>query len=156
MHKVLYPSWKEGWFTISSKQKPTFRFVVICIAVLFISLLFSELLTRDKGSNVETEAPVSQNSENLISILEKINGVGKVSVYFHYEDSSENTSEGDVPFFQWTSDGKKDKEELIGILVVAEGANDKRIKNSLVKTLSSVLQISPHRIVIEEMELEDK
>lgn len=77
-------------------------------------------------------------------------------MYFHYEDSSENTSEGDVPFFQWTSDGKKDKEELIGILVVAEGANDKRIKNSLVKTLSSVLQISPHRIVIEEMELEDK
>ncbi|WP_419958930.1 hypothetical protein [Psychrobacillus sp. BM2] len=45
---------------------------------------------------------------------------------------------------------------MIGILVVAEGANDKRIKNSLIKTLSSVLQISPHRIVIEEMELEDK
>jgi len=45
---------------------------------------------------------------------------------------------------------------LIGILVVAEGANDKRIQNSLIKTLSSVLQISPHRIVIEEMELEDK
>lgn len=83
--------------------------------------------------------------------------MGKVAVYFHYDVSSENTSESDdLSLFQWTSDSKKDKEELIGILVVAEGANDKRIQNSLIKTLSSVLQISPHRIVIEEMELEDK
>ncbi|SEM44720.1 stage III sporulation protein AG [Paenisporosarcina quisquiliarum] len=142
---------------MSFKQKPTFRFVVICIAVLFISLLFSDLLTRDEGSNVETQVPAYQDSENLISILEKINGVGKVAVYFHYDVSSENTSESDdLSLFQWTSDSKKDKEELIGILVVAEGANDKRIQNSLIKTLSSVLQISPHRIVIEEMELEDK
>ena len=88
--------------------------------------------------------------------MEKINGVGKVAVYFHYEDSSEQNAESDLSFFQWTSETKKDKENLIGILVVAEGANDKRIQNSLIKTLSSVLQISPHRIVIEEMELEDK
>ncbi|WP_276612763.1 hypothetical protein [Psychrobacillus vulpis] len=44
---------------------------------------------------------------------------------------------------------------MTGILVVAEGASDKRIQNKLLMTLSSVLQISPHRIVIEEMELED-
>ena len=147
---------KRRGITISFKQKPTFRFVVICITVLFISLLFSDLLTRDKGNVVETDNAVNYTTENLTSILEKINGVGKVAVYFHYENSSEQTAESDISFFQWTSDTKKDKEKLIGILVVAEGANDKRIQNSLIKTLSSVLQISPHRIVIEEMELEDK
>lgn len=141
---------------ISLKQKPTFRFVVICIAVLFISLLFSDLLTRDEGKVLKPEEAANQTTENLTSILEKINGVGKVAVYFHYEESSEKNAESDLSFFQWTSETKKDKENLIGILVVAEGANDKRIQNSLIKTLSSVLQISPHRIVIEEMELEDK
>lgn len=87
--------------------------------------------------------------------MEKISGVGRVEVYFHYRNSSGETTESEVSFFQWTSESKGDKEELIGILVVAEGAKDKRIQNKLVTTLSSVLQISPHRIVIEEMELED-
>lgn len=120
-----------------------------------MSLLFSDLLTRDEGNVVEPDDTVNQTTD-LTSILEKINGVGKVEVYFHYEESAEQTAESDASFFQWTSDSKKDKEKLIGILVVAEGANDKRIQNSLIKTLSSVLQIAPHRIVIEEMELEDK
>ncbi|WP_277587452.1 hypothetical protein [Psychrobacillus antarcticus] len=120
-----------------------------------MSLLFSDLLTRDEGNVVEPDDAVNQTTD-LTSILEKINGVGKVAVYFHYEESAEKTAESDASFFQWTSDTKKDKEKLIGILVVAEGANDKRIQNSLIKTLSSVLQIAPHRIVIEEMELEDK
>ncbi|MBD7943911.1 MULTISPECIES: hypothetical protein [Psychrobacillus] len=79
-----------------------------------------------------------------------------MSIYFHYAERSENKKESDSSFFQWTSESKMEKEELIGILVVAEGASDNRIKNNLIKTLSSVLQISPHRIVIEEMELEDK
>ena len=142
--------------TISLKKKPTFRFVVISLAVLVISLLFSEIFGLTDDVNKNTSPPEVHTKDELSAILEKIHGVGKVSIYFHYAERTENKMESDLSFFQWTSDSKMEKEELIGILVVAEGASDKRIKNNLIKTLSSVLQISPHRIVIEEMELEDK
>lgn len=106
-------------------------------------------------SKTESTQQVLQATDDISSVLEKISGVGRVAVYFHYSNGTKETTESDVSLFQWTSDSKGDKEELIGILVVAEGAGDKRIQNKLLTTLSSVLQISPHRIVIEEMELEE-
>lgn len=109
----------------------------------------------NNGDKTEATQQVFQTPADLAAVLERINGVGKVAVYFHYSNSEERATESDVSFFQWTSDSKRDKEELIGILVVAEGARDKRIQNKLLMTLSAVLQISPHRIVIEEMELEE-
>lgn len=109
----------------------------------------------DNVSKTETNVEELQTPDDLASVLERIRGVGRVAVYYHYSNGSEEATESDVSFFQWTSDSKRDKEELIGVLVVAEGASDKRIQNKLVITLSSVLQISPHRIVIEEMELEE-
>ncbi|TQR14510.1 hypothetical protein [Psychrobacillus lasiicapitis] len=142
--------------TISIKQKPTFRFVVISIAVLIISLLFSEMFLWNNESNEQETKLAPKTTEDLGYILEKISGVGRVEVYFHYKESTEKSTESEVSFFQWTSDSRGDKEELIGILVVAEGARDKRVQNNLIKTLSSVLQIAPHRIVIQEMEMEDK
>lgn len=114
------------------------------------------MLNWNDGSDVKDAKPASQTTEDLSYILEKISGVGRVEVYFHYEESTEKATESDVSFFQWTSESRKDKEKLVGILVVAEGASDKRIQNNLINTLSSVLQISPHRIVIQEMEMEDK
>ncbi|MFJ5768648.1 hypothetical protein [Psychrobacillus sp. NPDC093180] len=141
---------------ISIKQKPTFRFVVISIAVLIISLLFSEMFLWNDESNEQETKLAPKTTEDLGYILEKINGVGRVEVYFHYKENTEKSTESEVSFFQWTSDSRGDKEELIGILVVAEGARDKRVQNNLIKTLSSVLQIAPHRIVIQEMEMEDK
>ena len=141
---------------ISFKQKPTFRFVVISVAVLIISLLFSEMFVWNDESNATDTNLAPKTTEDLGYILEKISGVGRVEVYFHYKQSTEKSMESDVSFFQWTSDSRENKEELIGILVVAEGARDKRVQNNLIKTLSSVLQIAPHRIVIQEMEMEDK
>ena len=139
---------------ITNKQKPTFRFVVIAGTVFFISLLLSVFFNTNSDAKQETSQAIP-TSTDLIPVLEKISGVGKVAVYFHYSNDTKEKKESDVSFFQWTSDSTRDKEELIGILVVAEGASDKRIQNKLLKTLSSVLQVSPHRIVIEEMELEE-
>ena len=122
---------------------------------MVISLLVSEVFSIGKESDTSNAPPVREKDE-LALILEKVSGVGKVEIYFHYAGNSENVQENDLSFFQWTSDSRGDKEELVGILVVAEGASDKRIQNNLIRTLSSVLHISPHRIVIEEMEMEDK
>ncbi|QFF99410.1 hypothetical protein PB01_11565 [Psychrobacillus glaciei] len=109
----------------------------------------------NNGNKTESTPKTLQTTGDLSSVLEKIRGVGRVAIYFHYSDGPEEKTESDVSFFQWTSDSKRNKEELIGILVVAEGASDKHIQNKLLTTISSVLQISPHRIVIEEMELEE-
>ncbi|PZX07262.1 stage III sporulation protein AG [Psychrobacillus insolitus] len=140
---------------MAPKQIPTFRFVVIGGAVLFISLLLSGWFSVGSSGNTDSVEEVTQSPGELSEVLEKISGVGRVAVYFHYQNGTEETAESEVSFFQWTSDSKRDKEAVIGILVVAEGASDKRIQHKLVTTLSSVLQISPHRIVVEEMELEE-
>lgn len=40
---------------------------------------------------------------------------------------------------------------MIGVLLIAEGAEDYAIRNELSRILSSVLQLPEHRVVIVEM-----
>ena len=80
----------------------------------------------------------------------KIEGVGEVSLYFHYEHRESTNPLSD--YFSMSQQHRLNKwNDLQGVLVVAEGAEDFKIQNELSKILSTVLQLPEHRIVIVEM-----
>ena len=79
----------------------------------------------------------------------KIEGIGEVTLYFHYENGEATNPLSD--YFSISTASAKKGNELQGVLVVAEGAEDFKIKNKLSKILSTVLQLPEHRIVIVEM-----
>ncbi|MHA6259523.1 hypothetical protein ACXYMX_06360 [Sporosarcina sp. CAU 1771] len=96
---------------------------------------------KDKGAGQEYAA--------LEDVLMNMEGVGEVTIYFHFEDGEQGNTLSD--YFSLSNTTTKKANRLQGILVIAEGAGDRRIRNELSKTLSAVLQVPEHRIVISEM-----
>lgn len=95
------------------------------------------------------DEPVLDRTEEqqLASMLEQIVGVGQVQVYFHTNRNSETTFDS---YFQ------QDEPQIVGVLVVAEGATAPSVVRLLQKSVSQVLQIHAHRIVIVPMEMKEE
>lgn len=97
-------------------------------------------------SNDDEERSVGTITEQLEGILAKMDGVGQVELYIHYEEAS--TQDGLFSTYFQTSESQS---PITGILIVAEGANTEGVKQALITTVSKVLQVSPHRIAIVQM-----
>ena len=130
-------------------QKPTRKIHMILlgtITILVIIFINSSLggIGGEKGKKEENGEFVA-----LEEALMKIEGIGEVTLYFHYEN-------GEAPIrcpitFHCPLLQLKKGNELQGVLVVAEGAENPKIKSKLSRILSTVLQLPEHRIVIVEM-----
>ncbi|WOV85575.1 hypothetical protein PGH26_06475 [Sporosarcina jeotgali] len=132
-------------------QKPTGKMQVILfigITVLVFILLnppwnsdgATSGKSNEKEGNIETTA--------LESALEKIDGVGEVSIYLHPPKGAKEQSPL-TDYFTKSADSITD--EVTGVLVVAEGAGNPGLKSELTRILAAVLQLPEHRIVIVEM-----
>lgn len=92
----------------------------------------------------------SREDAVLARTLGKIEGVGEVELYFHYNEGEETNPLSD--YFSLSQTKAENRTNNIeGILVVAEGGGNPVIKNTLSKMLATVLQLPEHRIVIVEM-----
>lgn len=134
-----------------SMQKPTKKIQTVffgTILVLVIIILNSSIWGIGGGkSNIEEDR---REEVELEQALMKIEGVGKVAIYYNG-----NESEKEDPLSNYFSLSKSKVENnsgpIQGILVVAEGGGDPAIQNLLSKTLATVLQLPEHKIVIVEM-----
>lgn len=77
----------------------------------------------------------------------KIEGIGEVTLYFHYENGEASNPLSD--YFSLSTSSAKKGNELQGVLVIAESAENLEIKSKLSRILSTVLQLPEHRIVVE-------
>ena len=109
------------------------------IALIVLALIGFLLFKPDTGPTVNETIEAK-----LEAALSKIKGVGQVSVYVHAEGSKESS------LFSFSEVGSKD--EHTGVLIISEGAKSPVIKRQLQETVSSILQLPAHRIVILPME----
>ena len=136
-------------------QKPTKKIHTVLLGtliVLFIIFINSGIfgIGGEKGK-VEEDSREYVALEQALMMME---GVGEVILYFHYEDGEQVSPLTD--YFSLSTTSAKKENSLQGVLVIAEGAEDSRIKNELSKILSAVLQLPEHRIVIAEMKKRGK
>ena len=115
---------------------------LLAIFIIFINSTLGSM-GGEKGKGEE-----SREFAALEQALMKIEGIGEVLIYPHY-DQQEEPSPLSGYFSGGSSSGRKNP--LQGILVVAEGADNPKTKNELIRILSTVLQLPEHRIVVEEM-----
>ncbi|MDW0108921.1 hypothetical protein [Sporosarcina aquimarina] len=132
-------------------QKPTGKMQMVLflgiIALVFI-LLNPPWNSKNATSGNISEKEGSQEVIALEAALQKMDGVGEVSIYLHPPTGTKEQSPLSDYF---TKSADSNTREATGVLVVAEGAGNPGLKSELTRILSAVLQIPEHRIVIVEM-----
>lgn len=137
-----------------------------------------EETTTEQSQQIQESSKKDELEEQLTSILREINGSGDVSVMITYDNSeeiepaynssstkettSETDSSGGERTVETSSENKtlvtsdntnpiviKTKEAKIkGVLVVASGANNSQIKQTLYEAVQTALQISGHQVQV--------
>ena len=111
---------------------------LILLAICTFIFLFLNQSDRQEES--------TDTNNTLQTILRTVDGVGDVRVYLHYENNK-----GTGNFFDTYFEPSSSVQKVTGVLVVAEGAKDDRVKRLLIETIANVLQVSSHRIVVVPM-----
>ena len=121
--------------------------------IAFVALFFlNGLGSKGVFGGGEDQAGKSVNDGSLKMVLSEIEGVGEVELYFYHGSRQTGSGRSETDFLSDYFSGTSSKsEELIGLLVVAEGADDIKTKKQLLDILTRVLQLPEHRIVIVPM-----
>lgn len=114
--------------------------IALVAFIAYISLTFNDP-NSEHSDTTTLEGKLEQT-------LKQIQGVGQVKVYLHFDD---NVSEGSSLLDDYFTSGKGEK-KVSGMLIVSEGAKNPSIKNQLLETISRVMQLPTHRIMIVPME----
>lgn len=115
---------------------------LLVIGSIFVGIVIVYLfLQSSAGDNGQLT-----NEQQLAQLLSEIDLVGQVHVYFHYEQSQDAQSFLSVA----------QKEQLTGVIIVAEGAHNAKVRILLKETVGNVLQIPAHRIQIVPMQMKEE
>ena len=148
--------------------------LVVALSELSGSLQATNSLNED--GRVNSQKYIEQTEKELEVILEKINGAGKVEVMLTLESSYENVfAKGySTKEDKGETDEKKEfQEEYIiikngssneeclvvkvyepaikGVAVVAQGADNIKVKNAITQTVCALFNISSARVSVEKM-----
>ena len=118
-------------------QKKAVRPLLIVVSIIALFSLYQFV-----------DEPVSKVSdeEKLAATLEQVTGVGQVTVYFHMNNNRTSTLS---TYFQ------QEEPQINGVMIVAEGATTPAMVRLLQDSVSQILQMPKHRIVIVPMEMEE-
>lgn len=161
---------KELWQKVKSIKN--FEIILSLIIIAVVLLIYFSVSEKDKP----TEAQTSKSSasltegleERLSNILSKIDGVGEVDVLITYNSTEEqvtastNNSHSTTTGATTTTTStmtpiisnqnvivlQEKMPEIIGVIVVAEGADDVRVKLKILSAVSTALNINQNSIQI--------
>ncbi|MEK9198642.1 hypothetical protein ACH0B5_07385 [Ureibacillus sp. 179-F W5.1 NHS] len=126
-----------------SKQKLIFIPIAVLVFIAYISVTLNDPKEEQYNS--------SEEESKLEQTLSQIKGVGQVKVYFHYDVPSSKDSNADSLLNGYLS-SSENQQHVSGLLVVSEGASNPAIQKQLLETISRVMQMPTHRIMIVPME----
>ena len=120
------------------EQKKAVRPLLVIVAIMAVFSLYQFM-----------DEPVQKmnDEEKLAHTLEQIAGVGQVTVYFHSNNNRESTLGA---YFQ------NEEPQVQGVLIVAQGATTPTMVRLLQNSVSQILQMPKHRIVIVPMKTEEE
>jgi len=161
---------KEGVKTFLTKlktdKKAKFIVLIVVLSVFALFLIFSLFSTKEKSAETN-ENYVSMLEIKLENVLSKISGAGKVSVMITVESGMETVLATKTNVTE--SNGKKITEEtpiivngktvvlkenypkIVGVLIIAEGANNFGVLRKIQDATLSVLDVDLKQVEILSM-----
>lgn len=153
---------KEGYLKLKSIKN--FEIIVALIIIAITLLIYFSVNEKEKLSSNAVKSDATNDSETLegrlSDILSEIEGVGEVSVLITYnslnvdEKSTEVSSTNDTTnslgqiLSNQTSSRSDNYNEVLGVIVVAEGGDNVRVKMNILSAVSTALDINPNSIQI--------
>ena len=157
---------------IKEKKLKRSDWLILVLAGILILIIALPTDTKEKKQAEEAKENISKENNTmeaskdeierkLEDILEKIDGAGDVKVMITYQDSGtqvvekdKNTSEADAGNTPFVSKELLPKVE--GILIVASGGDNQKVKQNISEAVLALFQVEAHRIKIVKMSgLED-
>ncbi len=152
---------------IKSNKKIQYFIVAACVLLLIVILFGNFSTNKQQISDGQTLSYVTHLENRLSNTLSKVKGAGKVSVVITVESGMETVLASKTTTTQ-TSNGtetgktpivvngktivvKELYPEIIGVLIVAEGANDFAVLNRIQQATISLLDINVNQIEILSM-----
>ncbi|MER2039637.1 MAG: hypothetical protein ABS944_15940 [Solibacillus sp.] len=128
------------WRKYVEKRKTNRSLLLVGSIIVIVTIFYFLSTATDDGQSKKT------TEQQLAALLSEIHSVGQVQVYFHYEQAVEKSQ------FLAVSQ----QPNLVGVIIVAEGAHQAQVKRMLKETVGNVLQIPTHRIQIVPMQMEEE
>ena len=120
-------------------DKKSIGVIYILLTVGIILLVFGN--TQDVKVSTEVKSVQNMRTLEAEAILSEIKGAGNVCVML-----SESDKKGNVTFSS-ESENKKDNG---GVLIVADGGADSKVREKLIRAASVALGVSSHKIEVFE------
>ena len=124
---------------------------------------FSSEEPKKEKEEVTTPPAVENNLEDELScILSQIKGAGEVTIMLTYENDGKKNFGYDVAANEkktvvLNSQGTQEalvEEKILpvvrGVIIIADGGGNIKVKESLIRAAQTVLQIAPHKIEVFE------
>lgn len=135
------------------KQKKKIQPVYLIGIVVVVGIVWGGNLLGIGGGGSTIENRTEEHA--LAQTLAQIEGVGNIAIYYY--DGQVEKEDALTHYFSLSQPAVREQQKgRKGILVVAEGGGNPAIQNLLSKTLSTVLQLPEHHIVIVEMKQEEE
>ncbi len=127
--------------------------IVLIIILLCVYIVYSQEEEPQTGSQLEDQKAITEIMEERLSLIIKdIDGVGEASVLISYASTAE------VVYESMASDSlfsdkelvavKENLPDILGVLVVAEGADTIKTKVNIVNAVMTALSISADKIQV--------
>lgn len=153
---------KESYLKLKSIKN--FEIIVALIIIAITLLIYFSVNENKKISSNSVKSEATDSNETLerklSDILSEIKGVGEVSVLITYNSlnieeksieassTNDNTSSLNQILSNQTNSKTNADNEVLGVIVVAEGGGDVRVKMNILSAVSTALDINPNSIQI--------
>ncbi len=152
---------------LMSKKIPLILTTLLCVGIFLVFSSNNRNSDITPGTIVESSQNTDEKSKcesELESILSQIKGVGDVQVMIVYSSTDRKILEKDVDSYgnekTVTKNESSDTEPFVvmtkypdinGIIVVARGGSDNRVKNIITECVSDVMGVPVHKVKVLEM-----
>ena len=147
----------KQFFTKIKSIKNIEIYVALVLALVVIIIVFASSGAKNTTKSISDDTYISQMEHKICSVVEKIDGCGKVSVAISYSSNeekvyayeTETTTSGGVtkktdsivsvkgePLVTTTLPPK-----ILGVVVVAQGANDPIVKFKIIEVVVTLLDV---------------
>lgn len=121
--------------------------------LLALGLAGSLLFSGSWGVGVLTEQPQDSGAQGdaletrLAAVLSRMEGAGQVEVVIHYAQTVSTSA--------WPQESAQETGEPVGVVVVAEGADNPRVRLELAQAVQTLLRLEAESVEVFAMDSRD-